>query len=230
MAEKSTRKQSKAQMRNLYQYKNMTDDEFEKMFEEKQYSIGVSKDFEDRISKKIEEFSQDYDIDDLKINDKETLRAFVQAIIALEDYESIIFDIRADKDISQNNINVVDRLSKMCSDLRKDISRFQEDLNITRKIRKSDKESSVVSYISNLKEQARQYYESKMSFIYCDKCNMLLGNVWTLYPDEENKISLKCSRILDDGSKCGNRVTVTTKELRDNRGTNKPEITPDSLL
>jgi hypothetical protein len=224
------RKQSKAQLRNMVQYRSLSDEDFDKMFEEKQSSMVTSEDFEERIQKKIEEFSQDYDIDDLKINDKETLRAFVQAIIALEDYEAFVFDIRTSGEISQANINVVDRVSKIMSDLRKDISRFQEDLNITRKIRKSDKESSVVSYIANLKEQARQYYESKMSYIFCPECNMLLGNLWVLYPEENNKITLKCSRIMNDGSRCGNTVTVTTKELMDRRGTNKPEITPEALL
>jgi hypothetical protein len=228
MAEK--RQQSKAQMKNMKQYKDLSEEDFDKMFEERQYSITLSKGFEDRIQKKIADFAQDYDIDDLKINDKETLRAFVQAIIALEDYERLIFDIRTEGDISQANINVVDRISKIMSDLRKDISRFQEDLNITRKIRKSDKESSVVSYIANLKEQARQYYESKVSYIFCPECNMLLGNLWVLYPEEDNKLTLKCNRTLDDGSKCNHKFTVTSKELMDNRGTNKPSITPESLM
>jgi len=223
------RGKSKGSKRNLPQYRDMSDDEFDRMFEETQYNVGISKDFEDRIAKKIDEFSQDYDIDDLKINDKETLRAFVQAIIALEDYERIIFNMRSEGDISQHNINVVDRLSKITSDLRKDISRFQEDLNITRKIRKSDKETSVVSYISNLKEQARQFYEQKMSFIYCD-CGMLLGTLWSLYPDESNTIVLTCHRKLDDGSFCGKKIKVTTKELMENRGTNRVDITPESLL
>lgn len=223
------RGKSKGSKRNLPQYRDMSDDEFDRMFEETQFNVAISKDFEDRIAKKIDEFSQDYDIDDLKINDKETLRAFVQAIIALEDYERIIFNIRSEGDISQHNINVVDRLGKITSDLRKDISRFQEDLNITRKIRKSDKETSVVSYITNLKEQARQYYEQKMGFIYCG-CGMLVGTVWCLYPEEDNVFQFVCHRTLDDGSKCGKRIKVTSKELMENRGTNRIDITPEALL
>jgi hypothetical protein len=228
MAEK--RKQSKNQLRNMAQYRNLSEEEFDRMFEERQYGITLSKDFEERIQKKIEEFSQDYDIDDLKINDRETLRAFVQAIIALEDYERIIFDIRSEGDISQANINVVDRLSKIMSDLRKDISNFQSDLNITRKIRKSDKESSVVNYVSNLKEQARQFYESKMSYIFCE-CGMLVGNVWCLYPEEKNVFQFTCHRDLGDGVNfCGKKITVTSQELLDKRGTNRVEAIPESLL
>jgi hypothetical protein len=208
----------------------MSDEDFDALWEKKSSSEFMSKDFEDRIAKKLEEFSQDYDVDDLKINDKETLRAFIQAIIALEDYERLVFDIRTEGDISQANINIVDRLSGIMSDLRKDISRFQQDLNITRKIRKSDRESSVVSYIADIKDKARQYYESKLSYIFCPECNMLLGNIWVLYPDMPNKITLKCDRVLDDGSKCGHVVTVTTKELTERHGTNKPEIVPEALL
>jgi len=228
MAEK--RKQSRNQLRNMKQYRDLTEEEFDEMFSERVLSSGLSEDFEERIAKKIAEFSQDYDIDDLKINDRETLRAFVQTIIALEDYEQMVFSIRNEDNISQVNINVVDRVSKIMSDLRKDISRFQEDLNITRKIRKSDKESSVVSYIANLKEQARQYYESKMSYVFCEECNMLLSTVWCLYPESNNKVILKCNRTLDDGSSCGHVTTVTTKELMERRGTNKPEVIPEALL
>lgn len=224
------RKQSREQIRNLYQYKEMSDEDFDALWEKKSSNESMSKDFEDRIAKKLEEFSQDYDVDDLKINDKETLRAFIQAIIALEDYERLVFDIRTEGDISQANINIVDRLSGIMSDLRKDISRFQQDLNITRKIRKSDRESSVVSYIADIKDKARQYYESKLSYIFCPECNILLGNIWVLYPDMPNKITLKCDRVLDDGGKCGHVVTVTTKELTERHGTNKPEIVPEALL
>lgn len=228
MAEK--RATSKNQLRNLPQYRDMSERDFDLMFEQREYGINLSKDFEERISKKLEEFSRDYDIDDLKINDKDTLRSFIQTMIALEDYEQLVFEIRTENEVSQGNIQVLEKLSKMMSDLKKDASRFQEDLNITRKIRKSDKESSVVSYIANLKDQARQYYESKMSYVFCPSCNMMLGNVWALYPEADNKMTFKCQRVLGDGSKCDTKVVVTTKELMDNRGTNKPSVTPDSLL
>jgi len=220
---------SKKQMRNLQQYKDLSDEEFEDIWLERFSSTTLKQEFEDRIAKKLEEFSADYDIDDLKINDRETLRAFLQAIIALEDYERIIFGIRSEE-ITQANINVVDRLSRVASDLRKDISRFQDDLVITRRIRKADKESSVVAYIASLKEQARNYMEAKLSYIFCPNCNRLLGNVWALYPDADNKITFKCKSTLADGSECGTKVTVTTKELMENRGTNKPEVMPEALL
>ena len=220
--------QSKKQVRNLMQYRNLSDEEFEEMWLQREASPESMMDFEERIEKKIKEFSQDYDIDDLKINDRETLRSLVQSVIALEDYEKIIYQIRSGE-ISQTNINIIDRISKVMSDIRKDISSQQTDLNITRKIRKSDKESSVVSYIANLKDQARQFYESKMSYVYCE-CGMLLGTVWCLYPEEVNAFQFVCRRILDDGSKCGKKLKITSQELMNNGGTNRTDVTPEALL
>src|SRR5688572_9673236 len=97
------RVQTKKQMRNLAQYKHMTDEEFNDFWE-----ANVAEDLEEdvnlddidfgdraeRYAKKLEEFSNDYDIDDLKINDKEALIALINAIIALEDHELIIHEKR----------------------------------------------------------------------------------------------------------------------------------------
>jgi len=224
------RLQSKKQLRNLAQYREMSDDDFETLWEERDNNTSSYADFEERIKKKIEEFSLDYDIDDLKINDREALRLLVQAIISLEDYEQMMYDLRSNSDINQSNVGVINNVNKVMSDLRKDVSKLQEDLNITRKIRKSDKESSVISYIANIKEQAKIFYESKASYIFCPECNMLLGTVWVLYPEADNKYSFTCKRPMPDGSLCEHKFTVTSKDLLKNRGTNKTEITPESML
>lgn len=216
--------------RHLYQYRNMTDEEFETAIREKDLGMESSKELERRINEKLEQFSSDYDLSDLKINDKEVLRGLIQAIISLEDYEQLIFKIRS-SGLSADNITLIDRMQKAMADIRKSISDAQNDLNITRKIRKSDQETSVIAYIDSLKEKARRFYESRMSYIFCPKCNTLLGTIWTLYPEQErNKIALVCNRIQEDGSPCGEKVVVGTKELIDNKGTNKKEVVPEAML
>jgi hypothetical protein len=217
-------------MKNLTQYKDMSDDGFENILAQKALGLDVSKEFEDRIKAKMEEFGQDYDLSDLKINDKESLRALIQAVITLEDYEQFIFKLRADG-ISSDSLYTIEKLQKVMSDLRTDISKLQTDLNITRKIRKSDQDVSVVAFIDNLKEKARRFYDSKMSYIFCPKCNLLLGTIWVHYPNEErNKIALVCNRPLEDGKICGEKLVIGTNTLLKNRGTSKKEITPDSFL
>ena len=219
----------KKQTRNLVQFRGMSDEEFEDQWVKKALEIEPSALFEKRIKSKLDEFEQDYDISDLKINDKETLRALVQAVISLEDYEQIMFTARSNG-LGLDNIMVMDKINKIMSDLRGDISKLQDDLKITRKIRKNDQETSLVDYIESLKVKARKFYESKMAYIFCPKCNVVLGTIWTLYPEQKkNKIKLVCKRDLGDGNICDGEAIIGTDELLENRGTNNKEIMPESM-
>ena len=220
----------KSRVRNLVQYRDLTDEEFDEVWSEKMLESEPSRNFEERIVKKLEAFSEDYDISDLKINDRETLRGLIQALLALEDYEQASYKLR-EEGITVGNLQLMEKVNKTMSDLRSDISKLQADLNITRKVRKADKEVSVISYIDSLKIKAREFYESRMSYVFCPKCNLLLGTFWCLFPNEpKNKILLICNRDLGEGQICGERVTVTTKELIDNDGTNSKDIIPESML
>lgn len=219
----------KRRQRNLRQYKDLSDDEFDRIMEKKALGIEPSQEFEKRIAEKWAEFDQDYDLTDLKINDRDTLRALIQTQITLEDYEQHLFKIRKEG-ISEQQLFAIEKFQRAMSDLRTDISKMQNDLNITRKVRKSDQDVSVLAYIEGLKTKAKEFAESKMQYIFCPKCNMLLCTVWTLFPkNERNKIALVCERDLGNGEKCGEKVIVSTAELLANRGTNKLEITPESM-
>lgn len=224
--------------RNLSQYKNLSDEEFEKIMEKKVLGVEVSDALEKRIGKKWEEFERDYDLSDLKINDRDTLRALIQIQLTLEDYEQEMFRQRS-QGISEQQIFSMEKVYKAMSEWRADISKLQNDLMITRKVRKSDKEASALAYVADLQEKAKKFYESKMSYVFCEKCNMLLGTFWTHYPEEDrNKIALVCNRVVDrkteDGKEvkeiCGHKTIVGTKELLKNRGTNNKDITPESML
>ena len=121
-------------MRNLVQYRNLTDEEFDDKYGKIVLNVSPSMEFEKRIIKKLSEFEKDYDLNDLKINDMDTLRALVQAQISLEDYEQVLYKERS-KEVSLDNIVMIDKIQKVMSDLRSDISSFQNDLKITRKFR-----------------------------------------------------------------------------------------------
>jgi hypothetical protein len=218
-------------LRNLPQYREMDDTEFQKAIqsiEEKDLGLGGSKIFEKRIDEKLTRFEDDYDLSDLKVNDREVLRGLVQSIISLEDYEQELFKVRS-TGITPENILLIDKLQKAMSDLRKDISNMQNDLAITRKTRRSDQETSVLAYIDSLKDKARKFLETRQAYIICPKCSTLLSTVWTLYPQSDNKITLTCKQKDKDGVPCNTKFTVTTKELLVNKQTNRPEVLPDSL-
>ena len=216
-------------LKNLPQYKDLSDDEFEELVLLKQIDALPVEEFEKRIQKKIEEFKIDFDFSDMKINDMLLVRALAQAMISLEDLEQVFYKLRLEG-ITLGNITLLEKVSKQMTDLRSDISKMQDDLKITRRIRKSDKEESVVFYLESLKQKAHEFYEQKMNYIVCDKCNMLLATVWFLYPYAENKISLTCNRDLGNGEVCGNKVITSSKQLMDNRSSNKPEVFPKSML
>lgn len=219
---------NRKKMRNLKQYKDMTDEAFSDIFAKKLVNAETDKDFEDRIIRKITSFGEDYDLDDLNSNDKLILRALSQALLTLEDYETIEYRLRKDG-IDLDNILVLDKISRMKSDLRSDISKMQDDLKITRRIRKSDKETTVLQMLEELKRKAKEFYEQRMSLIFCPKCNTLIASIWTLFPREEkNKFILICNREMEDGKICGERIIISSKELIENLGTNKIDI-PESL-
>jgi hypothetical protein len=219
-----------SRMRNLAQYRELSDEEFEEVISKKSMGVEQSKAFEERINKKLQEFENDYDLSDMKINDMDTLRALIQAQLTLEDYEQYLFKLRSEG-ITENMVFASEKLGKIMSELRADISKAQIDLNITRKIRKSDREVSTIAYIQGLHQQAKKFYEAKAGYVFCPKCDMLLGTVWSMYPqDQRNKIHFVCGRVMPDGTTCGEKVTVTTAELLKGRGTNKKEITPESFL
>ena len=220
---------SKKKLRNLVQYRDMNDDEFDEVWEKRmKEDVDSSEEFEIRIKEKLEEFEGDYDLSDMKVNDIANLRSLIQLTITLEDYEQKLFATRTE-DSGASNIQFVEKLTKIMSDLRGDISKIQNDLKITRKVRTSDRDVSVIAFIDGLKQKARQHYEARMNYVYCPECNMLLGTVWSLYPTK-SKYSYICQRTLANGDLCNNNFTVTMEELLKNKGTNSQEITPEAML
>jgi len=229
MGEKRLSTPNKARLRNLKQYKDLSDEEFDELWAKKILDLEPVKEFEQRIERKLEEFEKDYDLSDMKFNDRETLRALAQTLITLEDYEQLSYKIRGEGNL-QDNLIQLDKLNKFMSDLRSDISKMQDDLKISRKARKASGEESVISFLEELKEKSRAFLEEKMMYIFCNKCNMLLATTWFLYPDsDKNKITLVCNRRLDNDEVCGNKVTITSKELFEMNGSNKLEIMPESM-
>jgi hypothetical protein len=219
---------NKKKLKNLKQNRDLTDEEFELAYEEKYLSTEQSANFEKRITEKLQEFETEYDLSDMKVNDRASLRALVQAVIALEDYEQVLFQLRSGKEgINADNVYIFEKVNKVLSDLREDINKLQAELKISRKSRKSDSDASFIDYLESMKAKAKKFYESKMSYLYCPKCKTLLGTLWSLYPeDKRNKIRLVCCRELDDGIVCDGEVIIGTKELLANRGHSEENLVP----
>jgi len=190
--------------------------------------IALKDEFEKRVTKKMDEITIDYDRSDMNSNDEMVLRALAQAMISLEETELMAYSARRAEHL---DLEKYDKLNASASKMRSDISKLQGDLKITRSVRKADKELTAADIIEDMKKKAKEFYQSKMSYVYCPKCNMLLGTVWVLYnQDKKNKITLHCSRPDEYGNICDEIVTVSLKDLVDNHGTNNIDITPESML
>lgn len=216
-------------MRNLPQYAKLTDDEFEEVLAKKKVGVVKSQEFEDRIKRKIDDISRDYDLEDLNSNDLLTLRALAQAYINLEDYEDYEYELRKEG-IEEKAIFALEKLANMKNTLRTSISSMSGDLKITRKVRVADKDQSVISYIEDLKKKAKEFYEAKMMLVFCPKCNTWIGSIWSLFPYEKgNKITLVCNKELEGGEVCGEKVIIYTSDLIKSKGTNNQNI-PQSII
>jgi hypothetical protein len=209
---------SKNRLRSLKQYRDLSEEEFDDIWSKKITGIDTIKEFENRIEAKLKKFEDDYDLKDLKVNDMLSLRALAQAYISLEDLENYSYNFRTGG-IESERILEMEKVNNVMSGLRRDISTMQNDLKISRKTR-SEKDETVLSYLENLKQQAKKFYKSRMFYVFCDKCSMLLFTGWFLYPNENNIITLTCNRKLQDGSKCGNKIKITSAELLSKRGVN----------
>lgn len=185
---------NKKKMRNLVQYRDLTDEEFDEVWGEIILDIETSPEIlEERVKEKLDELAVDYDMEDMKINDMGQLRSLALAQIQLDDLEQVAFETRQKTD--STSIQILEKVNRILSGLRDDISKISADLQLTRKIRKQSKESSIIDAINDLRSKARNFYQERMLYVFCPECKMLLSTLWLNYSSEEyNKLQLKCGR------------------------------------
>ena len=224
MAEKVRKRHftpTKKRLRNLPQYKRMSDEEFDDWFEEtygnENEEVETLEDMEELIDERFKKINDDYDLDDLKANDLMQLRAMLLAMVQLEDLEEQSYRMRTR--IDSANVLVLEKVNRMMSALRSDISMLSEDLQLTKKIRSKSKEVSVAKRWDSLTDQAYDFYKKKMLYIFCEDCRMLLATVWLNFPDNErNIIKLNCDR-------CSTTHTVMLSPLYETKNKNIQDVT-----
>lgn len=224
----------KKSLRNLVQYKDLSDKDFEELYKEHQSESAEKKKKQERhlkrISKKMTEFEKDYEIGDLKYNDKQMLQSLIEGLIALEDLEDHSRRIREKELLDEDSIEDLRKLTFTISKQRSDISKIQDDLRIARKGRESEKDLSVLNYIEKLKKDATLFYEKKQNYVFCPKCRMLLFTGWFLFPNENNAVKLTCGRTFQDDESmkkekgCGHTFTITSKELVKRKNKNLEDV------
>lgn len=196
MTRKRTFTPSKERLRNLKQYKHLSDDEFDTWFEqnfqeEKEEMVDLI-DLQDLISEKLTQLEKDYDFSEMKWNDQQQLRALCMAMIQLDDLEIKAYEMR--QDMSDAAMLNYQKLNQILSGLRSDISTISNDLQLTKRVRNQSKDVSVAQRWEELTKKASRMYKQKMLYIFCPECKQLLTTAWLHFPDNLNSIKLTCGR------------------------------------
>ena len=224
---KRERTLTRASIRALPQNQSLTEEEFEQKFNVMLMEKAWDKDTKEKFDKILQDFEESYDLSEMLPNDRIVLSNLIQAMINLDNYDNYLRQLMK-IGITDSNLQIFKEVNNICKTLRSDISSMQDDLNITRKRRKNEKEASVINFLEDLKEKARKFYAQKMQLIFCENCNSLLATVWWLYPESRKQvIRVRCERETD-GKMCGFEKSYTAKELLDMGMRNKEDI-PDSL-
>lgn len=221
-------------LKNLPQYAKMSDEDFQKVLNSKIDTEETNREFKDRIDEVMAKFEKDYDLSDMTINDMNSLNSLCKETVRLEDIQEALYELQTRIDISSGTTNtalllMLEKYEKSNSSIISNISKLQDELKITRKIRNSSREDSVLAFIENLKVKAKKFYDSRMMKVFCPKCNTLIFQGWFLFPSQKNSITLICNTTGRDGNKCGHKFTVNSPELLTNHGTNNTTNMPDSL-
>lgn len=211
---------NKTRARNLVQNQNLTDEEFDEMWkethEDSEDDTEILTELKDRIKEKLSELEKDYDFSDMKANDMMQLESLVLAMLQLDDIEKEVYKKR--NDLTDSNILALEKLNKILSQLRADISTISTDLQLTKKIRNKNKDISIVQRWEELSRKASEFYKQKMLYVFCPDCRTLLSTVWLLYTDNtKNKISLYCER-------CKTKHEIDLHELYDTGNKNLPDV------
>jgi hypothetical protein len=209
---------TREKLKNLRQYQGLSEEEFDDVFDKiETQAIEANINIEEQekeVQQKLLEFSEDYDLTDMKVNDKIILRNLVQAIISLETLEDTFLRLRTN--ITADTVLVLDRVATVMNKLRSDISDMQDDLKLTRRIRKESQEENFMEWLGKVKIKAINFHKEKSLYIFCTECRFLLATTWLLYPDENNKITLYCKH-------CGHTQEEKLGELYKSKNRNLPD-------
>ena len=161
-------------------------------------------DLESLREQKKKKILTDFEILDLTSNDAELLDKLSMALVLLEEHERAISKLLISLRENPEDTDIISSLQKLndtASRLRNDISKFQSDLGITRKQRLKNTESQdVFDYIEKLKKAARAFAEYRTKLVFCDECNILIGQVWWKNPSTKGNsatfVCPKCKKVM----------------------------------
>ncbi len=182
-------------LRNLAQYRGMTDEEIEAQI--------YSGELENQVVERLKKLEGDYDFIDMKHNDMDLLRKMATLMVRLEDAEANLEKrLRSDELDSNEALKEEQRLGLM----RRELVMFQDALGISRGKRVDKVENNPLLLFEDIRKRAAHFLKERLCYIKCPQCNIAISTVNFLYPDKNNVISLECG-------KCGTISSFSSREL-----------------
>ena len=182
-----------ASLRNLPQYKGMSDEEILE-------SVG-SKSFKERVQARLDQLAEDYDLSDMKYNDHVLIKRWAILTERLDEEEE---EFRVGK--GEMSPNDALREEQRLSGLQRDIISIQETLNITRAKRRDKTEDNPRLLYEDIKSRAAKFLKDRLAYIKCPKCGMIVSKVWFLYPESNNIVKYHCG-------KCEKEFQLTSTQI-----------------
>jgi len=182
-------------IRQLAQFEGKTEEEINKIL--------WSKELSSQVEKKLAEFAKDYDLSDMKSNDKESLRRMAALMVRLESAEQDLEErLRSDELDPNEALKEEQRLGIM----RRDLIALQESLGITRAKRIEKTEENPLLLWEDIKARARHFLQERLAYVRCCQCNIVLAVVNFTYPESNNEITVTCGR-------CGKVTKLSGQKL-----------------
>lgn len=159
----------------------------------------------DRYKQLQREYADNYDLSTLNsANDKANLETLIRNTILIEQMNDKIDILMNANDV---DVTAVSKLSTIKSDLVEQNGKIERQLNIDRKSRKKDNETSPAQYIMQLKQHAKDYLEQRLVKVSCPTCKILVMRFSPAYHHTEYHVAAQCPQC--------NKAVVAHRKERD---------------
>ncbi len=153
----------------------------------------------------MSEYRDKYDVDSLENpNDLANLETMIRNQLLIQQLQDRLDDlINADK---LDPVEVKKILDSIVA-LSQTNVQYERTLGIDRKTRKQQQSESVVEYIINLKQLAKQFIDNdrRLTKVHCKNCNIMVGRISGVYETTEFGAAFQCPQ-------CKKHITITRKE------------------
>jgi hypothetical protein len=182
-----------ASLRNLPQFKGMSDSEI--------LAATTRRDVRSKVEERIDKLGEEFDLSDMQYHDLLLLERFFTALIRLEEAEADLEDRYEDLGANEKA-----REEAALSTLRNDILKMQNELGISKLRRAEQLEDNPVLLFDDIRSRAKKFLEERLCWVNCPVCGMQLTKVHFTYPKVSNTLTLICGR-------CEHEFKITSEEI-----------------